>query len=307
MKHKRKMKLPGNGGAWSTIKDSLVKILMVPHFSGVQRRPLNLCFNQWNMVVPPRNLVCKLHIHDNYELIAPVSGCYECSLNGSRIALKAGKMIFIQAGDSHEDYYKKGSPFVGFHFQLNDLNMGVWPHGVLDMGLPPEARVLDMRTQTWPRKIFDMIAILISKAPSKSRLSELTIDSLSNAFFWSLVSAIPENCLSPQFRNCLHDDEFRGKVLAAFEKALKLRLGVRQIASLLGMSERALDYKFANVIGASPYKAFTCYKLDKAIALLEAGSTVKEAADALGFADQFHFSKVFKRHMGLNPSSILRK
>ncbi len=282
----------------------LVKLSLVPRFSMTPRRPLNLHFTKWNLVAPPRDSVCRSHIHDNYELIAPVSGPYSCLLNGVRLALKSGKVIFIQPGDSHEDYYRQGSSFVGFHFQLRDFAMGLWTHGVLDKGVAAEAHVLDVRKRTWPGRISDMIATMMQECRPKNRLSELTVDALSDAFFWSLVSTIPETDLSPQFRNCQRDDEFRGKIAEVFAQAVLLKLTAAKMASLFGMSERSLDYKFASVIGASPAKSFTIFKLDKAAEMLEGGATVKEAAETLGFADPFHFSKVFKRHLGTTPSSL---
>ena len=288
----------------SATNDATVKMSITPHFGETSRRPLNLHFTRWNLVVPPRDSVCRLHVHDNYELIAPVASVYKCSLNGCKLALKPGSVLFIQPGDSHEDYYRKGSSFIGFHFQLRDFNAGLWRHGVIGKGLPPECHIMDMRSRTWPSKISNMLTSLISTSNERSRLAEFTVSSLCDAFFWSLVSSIHEERLSIQFRNCLCEDEFRLKVSELFEKAVKLKVSAGKLASMFGMGERALDYKFASAIGMSPAKAFTCYKLDKAVALLESGSTVKETAQALGFADQFHFSKVFKRHMGLTPSDV---
>jgi len=34
------------------------------------------------------------------------------------------------------------------------------------------------------------------------------------------------------------------------------------------------------------------------------GLSVKEAAPRVGFCDQFYFSKVFKRIMGVSPSTV---
>jgi len=47
--------------------------------------------------------------------------------------------------------------------------------------------------------------------------------------------------------------------------------------------------------------------MSHAAALLQVpGTTVKEVADALGFSDVFHFSRVFKKINGLPPGRYAR-
>jgi AraC-like DNA-binding protein len=41
--------------------------------------------------------------------------------------------------------------------------------------------------------------------------------------------------------------------------------------------------------------------------LLDQRMMVKEVADALGFADAFHFSRTFKRVYGISPERFIRQ
>lgn len=36
------------------------------------------------------------------------------------------------------------------------------------------------------------------------------------------------------------------------------------------------------------------------------GKTIAESADELGFTDRFHFTKVFRRIMGVSPGSLAK-
>lgn len=77
-----------------------------------------------------------------------------------------------------------------------------------------------------------------------------------------------------------------------------------EIASRLYVSARTVRNKFRETF----HRSFTQYqletKLEKACLMLRTypDMRIREIADSLGFYDEFHFSKVFKKHYGLSPS-----
>jgi AraC-like DNA-binding protein len=57
----------------------------------------------------------------------------------------------------------------------------------------------------------------------------------------------------------------------------------------------------------SPYQLLLRLKIRHAATLLRSGNTpIAEVADELRFADPFHFSRVFKKFMGISPSAFAR-
>jgi AraC-like DNA-binding protein len=57
------------------------------------------------------------------------------------------------------------------------------------------------------------------------------------------------------------------------------------------------------LFGDSPARLLLRLKLRRADEMLRDGDRrVKEVSDALGFANPFHFSRVFRRHLGRSPS-----
>ncbi len=58
----------------------------------------------------------------------------------------------------------------------------------------------------------------------------------------------------------------------------------------------------------TPYRFITKLKMNRAASLLlDHRLMVKEAADALGFADAFHFSRTFKRIYGISPERFIQQ
>lgn len=84
-------------------------------------------------------------------------------------------------------------------------------------------------------------------------------------------------------------------------------ISVEDIAASAGMNRKALYGVFKNLTGFSPKDYLIYYRMCKATALLkDANLSVETVAGSVGYSDQFHFSKEFKKNVGLSPS-VYRK
>jgi AraC-like DNA-binding protein len=84
--------------------------------------------------------------------------------------------------------------------------------------------------------------------------------------------------------------------------------GVDKVSRSLGMSYETFRKRFAAAAGVSPGFYQTTKLIDKACALMVAGTlTNKEIAERLDFCDEFHFSRRFKKIMGLTPTQFRLK
>ena len=94
--------------------------------------------------------------------------------------------------------------------------------------------------------------------------------------------------------------------LAAGDRAL---LRAEQLAGHAGMGLRALQRLFRDYVGASPKWVVQRYRLHEAVALLQAGRAVawSELALALGYYDQAHFIRDFRRLVGSAPADYARR
>lgn len=85
---------------------------------------------------------------------------------------------------------------------------------------------------------------------------------------------------------------------------------VEQMASRIGLSMRPLQRNFDKYVGVSPKWVIQRYRLQEAAELLAHGSTEKTVSDLalrLGYFDQAHFIREFRKVIGTTPNAYARK
>ncbi|MFV0136298.1 AraC family transcriptional regulator [Streptomyces sp. HMX87] len=75
------------------------------------------------------------------------------------------------------------------------------------------------------------------------------------------------------------------------------------LAADLGLSRYQLLRAFRTTMGLPPYAWLAQYRVTRARALLEAGLRPAEAAALVGFADQAHLTRWFRRVVGVTPAA----
>lgn len=110
-------------------------------------------------------------------------------------------------------------------------------------------------------------------------------------------------------KNQLHHEEKSraAKNYAAIVKVLEAHvhenLTTAQIAELCNMGQVSMKQTFSRYTGMGIINYFNCLKIERAMHMLQNGSSVQETADALGFSSQNYFSTVFKRITGKTPTA----
>ena len=88
---------------------------------------------------------------------------------------------------------------------------------------------------------------------------------------------------------------------------LRSRCRVADVAAHVGMSASGLAHAYRRVTGHTPMAALRAMRVEAARAMLMRGaSTLDAIAAETGFADGFHLSRTFKRHLGVSPREYLR-
>lgn len=99
-----------------------------------------------------------------------------------------------------------------------------------------------------------------------------------------------------------------GGALALVHRAPERAWSVDALARQVGMSRSAFAARFADMVGQSPMRYVTWWRMQLARArLLEGKQTISAIAAALGYESEAAFGRAFKRVFGLSPGGIRRQ
>jgi len=105
----------------------------------------------------------------------------------------------------------------------------------------------------------------------------------------------------------LHDPQI-GKALAAFHRDPADDWNVVSLAAVANMSRSVFSQRFTSVLGVSPARYMTRWRMHLAATLLKTDRlTVAEVAARLGYSSEAAFSRTFKRLSGASPTAFRGK
>lgn len=148
-------------------------------------------------------------------------------------------------------------------------------------------------------------------------LAALLVDEVSNPRKHSVYAESLVCSLATAFLDIPADEEDRweGK-LSQFEMNMLvnrsmaedgLRWSVAEMAETVGLSERKFNEVFKNTTGQTPLQWQLARRIELAQrTMLESDMTVTDIAAGLGFTDQAHLTKVFRRVVGDTPAAWRR-
>lgn len=94
-----------------------------------------------------------------------------------------------------------------------------------------------------------------------------------------------------------------GKSIYYMNEQIDKNISAQELASQCGLSLSHYCLVFKKHTSYTPLLYFTRLKVQKACNMLDlTGKTVKEIAHVLGFEDQYYFTRVFKKIMGMPPT-----
>jgi len=84
------------------------------------------------------------------------------------------------------------------------------------------------------------------------------------------------------------------------------RVSLHELARWTRLSACHLNRSFRRKIGMPPHEYQLQVRILKAKSFLRLGRSISETASLVGFVDQSHFSRHFKRYVGVTPGKFLR-
>ena len=257
-------------------------------------------FERAEIVEVKKPRVIPRHQHINYEVIFVDHGLYRCHHNEIDLTLGKNGLLIVKPGDWHVDIFNgKYLRYFALGFSLNTapgMPISIFRDGT------------SVDSQHFIANRADFLP-LIEKIRQESRIGDFVSahiqDALVLEFFYSMVRAIPRDILADCYAATSHEASFAASLFSVINEQLTRKLNVGELASTLGVSESSLAHKCRKILHCSPARLFQLVKMNRAMQMLKyTDMLVKEVSDYLGFENQFHFSRAFKKTFGKAPSNI---
>ncbi|WP_188825424.1 helix-turn-helix domain-containing protein [Brucella endophytica] len=171
------------------------------------------------------------------------------------------------------------------------------------------AGALDMEKLEIPRLMFSderiaaLASLIAAECLTGGPLHDLYGDGLVTALFADLFKIGPK---PERKRSQLSPRQLR-RVIDFIEENCLRSIRLRELADLAGLSETHFSHAFKASTGLPPHQWQMQARIRKACELMNRSAlSLTAIASATGFSDQAHFTRVFKRCLGVTPAVWLQ-
>ncbi|NYH54371.1 AraC-like DNA-binding protein [Nocardiopsis arvandica] len=236
------------------------------------------------------------HTHPTYTIGVITNGIEEYSHARGRVRVGPGGLAVVGPGEVHTGH--AGVP-EGWGYRV------FYPSSDVVVGI---ARELGMRgTPGFTESGIDApeaARVLAAAHVAAERGDRLASSSLARQGLGMLLrSHGSERASDPVRRTARPEVERARRILA---EHLVDPPTLEELASRLGIGPFALSRAFRAVHGLPPHAYLNQLRVDRARSLLASGRRAGEVAVEVGFADQPHLTRHFKRHLGVPPGAYQR-
>ena len=124
----------------------------------------------------------------------------------------------------------------------------------------------------------------------------------TNAIMRLLISAFFNDNTHPQIANTIHGLKRFESVIEYIHDHLDTSLTISQLAKIANLNPTYFSNLFAKLFGTSPLQYINKRRIEKAQQLLlGTDETLFEISQQIGITDEYYFSRLFKKHIGLSP------
>ncbi len=209
-------------------------------------------------------------------------------LDGKRLALTPGQVMLIPPHTAFASGVSRPVSHLYMHFALG-LDRATSPGKVFTHAPAPHERRLLER----------LVRALRRPGPG----TELEISFLSQALVHLALAAVP----LPLWEGQLPDHRIDQAICSIQAKAPEA-VGNVGLANKAGITVNAFTRLFRRATGHTPHQYLIHLRIERACQLLQREPVgMDEIAERTGFYDRFHFSRTFKRYLGIGPAAFRRR
>ena len=231
------------------------------------------------------------HTHDTYAIGTIERGASRVHFRGAMVTHGVGDVITI---DPHEPHTGEPAGPDGWTYRMIYVPVALMPaHGD---GTPRFARSAYHDPELAARLI-ETHLVLESPAPSAEKLAALRHFLRLLCERWASAAG--------DARGCRRTDALEG-VRLHLESHHAQRVAIADVAELARMSTFHLIRQFRRAYGLPPYMFLEQVRISRAREMLQRGERISDIAYMTGFSDQSHFTRRFKRVVGVPPGQYAK-
>jgi AraC-like DNA-binding protein len=232
------------------------------------------------------------HIHEGYAIGVIEQGAEAFYYRGKNHVAPAGSVVVIDPGEIHTG-----------HAVVRDIG---WTYRMLYPGLPLVEKITHQIPIFENPVIHDTtLAVLLQKTHQVMGNPDTTLerDSYFHAALHLLTQRYAVNRL-PMPRYPTEQQAVR-RVRAYLEDHYAENITLDELTLVAGLTPSHLVRTFKQQIGLPPHQYLVHVRIERAKDLLKSGSALVQVALETGFTDQSHFTRRFKRVVGVTPGHFV--
>ena len=223
----------------------------------------------------------KAHAHSFHEIIVILEGGQSVLTGGSEIRAAEGDILFYKKGVPHEEWTGENQRLVSCFASCE------WGD------CPPDLPVLLKDRRGRVRMLTEW---LYEEAQSHTALTPDLTGSLFHAVLGQIVESWAER-----------DEGFVGRIRGYVREHIGEELDLETLVRLAGMSKFHFVRKYGGLTGRTPMEDVRALRVEYARDLvLSTSLPLKLIAEKAGLGDQYHMSRLFRKHLGTSPGRLRR-
>ena len=233
------------------------------------------------------------HFHDYYLIGFIEKGARELTCGGQKYITTEGDLFTLNPHEPHGCRSYDGKPFSYRGIGVLPDVMRAAMREITGQAILPRFRERILSQSELACSLRDLHAMIVQE-DKEFRKEEI--------FLMLLGQLLRDNAGETPLPDAYKDESDIGAVCAYLEEHSGGEpVSLDQLGEVAGLSKYYLLRSFTKQKGISPYRYLETIRIAKARKLLERNVPMIEVALQTGFADQSHFSRFFKRLIGVTP------
>lgn len=239
----------------------------------------------------------KPHYHIDFHIGLVISGIQEQQFNGNKVLLAPGCISIMPPGEVHDGVTYRDSAYQLNTFRISPELIQGYFGDMFELNHLPNFTGVMLENSA----LSQQLVFLFNQLKQHKEFTYLPQEEL---WIKALHLILRDLCKkdSVDIKGALSDRHLNW-VFEYCNENISEKITLDQLASTSELNRYQFLRRFEKSVGITPHKWLTLLRLERACQLLrQSDKSINDIAVDVGFFDQSHFNKAFKRYYGVAPS-----